>query len=231
MKSGEEKPSFNIGETKGLSVLEKLQSRLETLEDTKTSSGAPRIFNPLTIQQDVVGILPPKFKMPDLAKFDGTTDPFAHVETYTWAMYQKQVGLEAMAHCFPQTLSGPARDWYVTLPNATKSNWPLACEAFQKQYLDNVQARTTKRDLEQTLQRDDETFSDFARRWRKKMMELVNRPDADEQCDLILKCLRPEYRTPLSTSYWPSFAKLHEGGIRFDDIFRETKERRKGEET
>src|SRR5271156_7103908 len=59
--------------------------------------------------------LPPRFKMPDFSKFDGSSDPKTHLYGYHAAMKLHGVEYDAMAQMFPQTLSGPAFQWFMSI--------------------------------------------------------------------------------------------------------------------
>lgn len=52
-------------------------------------------------------------------------------------------------------------------------------EVFQTRYKDNIEWITTKKDLESTFQKENETFVDFTERWREKMSELMERPNEE----------------------------------------------------
>ncbi|KAI8542636.1 hypothetical protein RHMOL_Rhmol08G0153100 [Rhododendron molle] len=78
--------------------------------------------------------LPEKFKMPDLAKFDGSGDPRTHLYSYHAAMKLLAVEPGAMSQLFPQTLSGPAFHWFLSLDIAKKRTWEDIGPAFISQY-------------------------------------------------------------------------------------------------
>ncbi|KAI8538691.1 hypothetical protein RHMOL_Rhmol09G0124600 [Rhododendron molle] len=67
--------------------------------------------------------LPDKFKMPDLVKFNGSGDPKTHLYGYHAAMKLLKVESEAMSQLFPQTLSGPAFHWFLSLDIAKRRTW------------------------------------------------------------------------------------------------------------
>ncbi|KAI8550616.1 hypothetical protein RHMOL_Rhmol06G0121500 [Rhododendron molle] len=94
--------------------------------------------------------LPEKFKMPDLAKFDGSGDPRTHIYSYHAAMKLLSVEPEAMSQLFPQTLSGPAFHWFLSLDIAKRRTWEDIGAAFISQYSYNSQLKMTTRELEAT---------------------------------------------------------------------------------
>ena len=201
-------------------------TRLALLESGKSSSAQKR-FKPRTITKESFKGLPPKFKMPTIPLFDGTSDALAHAQVYTMAMHRSGASEKAMALCFPETLEKSARDWYLTLPKGTQGDWDLLCDAFQEQFEDNTQLKPTKRDLEQTFQNEGESFAEFATRWRNKMMEIVDRPSPKEQKEILLRCCLVEYKRVLIGPHYENFAQLYEAGVRVDEFFRETKAQEK----
>ena len=59
--------------------------------------------------------LPSKFRMPSLETFDGSKDPFDHLESFKTMMCLQRVPNEIMCHAFPTTLKGSARIWFKKL--------------------------------------------------------------------------------------------------------------------
>ena len=78
--------------------------------------------------------LPPKFKMPEMDKFDGTACPKTHLKMYVGAMKPLGVGNELLAQLFQRTLTGAAMKWFVDLEDSQKRTWDDICNAFNKQY-------------------------------------------------------------------------------------------------
>ncbi|XP_058189301.1 uncharacterized protein LOC131306889 [Rhododendron vialii] len=70
-----------------------------TVEELVQNTNSP--FTP-----EVMGLpLPRKFKMPQLETFNGSTDPFDHLETYKSLMHLQAVPDEVMYRAFPVTLN------------------------------------------------------------------------------------------------------------------------------
>ncbi|KAI8547726.1 hypothetical protein RHMOL_Rhmol07G0218100 [Rhododendron molle] len=68
--------------------------------------------------------------MPDLVKFDGSGDLKTHLYGYHAAMKLLKVESEAMSQLFPQTLSGPAFHWFLSLDIAKRGTWEDIGAAF-----------------------------------------------------------------------------------------------------
>ena len=60
--------------------------------------------------------LPPKFKMPSLDSYDGTSDLFYHIATFKTMMHLQGVLDKIMCKAFPTTLKGPTRVWFSKMP-------------------------------------------------------------------------------------------------------------------
>lgn len=105
--------------------------------------------------------LPERFKMPDFVKFDGSGDPKTHLLAYHSAMKLHGIEEETMAQLFPQTLTGPAFQWFLSLDLSKRKNWVDIGAAFNSQYSYNVQLKMTTRELESTKMGAKEPFADF----------------------------------------------------------------------
>ena len=75
----------------------------------------------------------------------------------------------------------------------------------------------TLRDLEATKQWFNETFSEYMMRWKKKVSRIVNRPNENDQINMIIKNLLVAYNNRLLSSPINSFAELCDCGMRIED--------------
>lgn len=85
-----------------------LEERLKAIEGTEAFSALSA--KELSLVLDLV--LPPKFKVPDFEKYDGTRCPKAHLVMFC----QKMTGYvnedQLLIHCFQDSLVGSALRWY-----------------------------------------------------------------------------------------------------------------------
>ncbi|KAJ9186810.1 hypothetical protein P3X46_002342 [Hevea brasiliensis] len=88
------------------------------------------------------GNLPEKFKMPDLAKFDGTGDPKTHLRSYLIVMKTTAI---------------------------MRKDWEELVRRFVQQYSYNTALDVTLRDLETTRQKPNETFSNYLLSYYEKL--------------------------------------------------------------
>ena len=124
--------------------------------------------------------LPPKFKMPTLDKFDGTSCPKSHLKMYMRAMQPSGATEEVLAQIFQNTLIGAALRWFLNLDDARARSWEDTYREFQKQYKYNMEMDITRRDLKTTKQEPKESFSTFITKWRAKAVQMMSRPSEEE---------------------------------------------------
>ena len=104
--------------------------------------------------------LPPKFKISNAEKFDGTRDSKQHVRGYLSIAKMNGLDEKQTLNAFPLSLTGGASRWYYSLdPNKTKV-WNELVEFFVDQFIFNTEIDVTLKDLETTKQGVGETFSE-----------------------------------------------------------------------
>ena len=92
--------------------------------------------------------LPSKFKLPSLDSYDGTRDPFDHINTFKTTMHLQGVPDEIMCRAFPTTLEGPARIWFSKIPPNSVSSF----EELSKLFVNNfIEGQRHKRSLSSLL--------------------------------------------------------------------------------
>ncbi|PKI77647.1 hypothetical protein CRG98_001985 [Punica granatum] len=67
--------------------------------------------------------LPPKIKIPDFKRYDGTKDPRHHLHHFQSKMLQYWDYEEFAIQTFQDSLMGPALDWFMTLKPADILTW------------------------------------------------------------------------------------------------------------
>ena len=121
-------------------------------------------------------VLPPKFKISDAEKFDGTGDPKQHVRRYLNIVEIKGLDEKQTLHAFPLSLMGGASRWHYSLDPSKTKVWNELVELFVDQFIFNTMIDVTLRDLETTNRGVGETFSEYMTRWKGKASKMVNRP-------------------------------------------------------
>ena len=63
--------------------------------------------------------LPTKFKMPQVEAYNGSKDPFNHLESFKTLIHLQGAPDEIMCKAFPTTLKGPTQVWFSKIaPNS-----------------------------------------------------------------------------------------------------------------
>ena len=91
--------------------------------------------------------LPPKYRFPNIKKYNGIDDPHLHLQQYI--AFMKPIGLTKVQIIkqFPLSLTGVAVKWYYTLDAHVQQDWKELCSAFVKQYGLNSQFEVSLKEL------------------------------------------------------------------------------------
>ena len=79
--------------------------------------------------------LPPKFRLPQLEFYDGTKDPFDHIEAFKTILNLQQTPDEVICRLFPTTLRGAARVWFSKLPVSSIANFEQLSDLFVRHFI------------------------------------------------------------------------------------------------
>ena len=157
--------------------------------------------------------LPPKFKISNAEKFDGTRDPKQQVRQYLNIAEMKGLDEKQILLAFPLSLTGGASRWYYSLDPSKIKVWNKLVELFLDQFIFN----TMEDELETTKQGVGETFSEYMTRWKTKVFGMVNRPNENDQINMIIKNFLPAYNSRLLSLPISSFGELYDCGTRIED--------------
>ena len=105
--------------------------------------------------------LPPKFKIFDTEKFNGTGDPKQHIRRYLSIVEMKWLNEKQTLHTFPLSLTRGDTRWYYSLDPSKTKVWNELVELFVDQFIFNTMIDVTLKDLETTKQGVGETFSEY----------------------------------------------------------------------
>ncbi|XP_060195433.1 uncharacterized protein LOC132624713 [Lycium barbarum] len=120
--------------------------------------------------------IPKRFRMPDIPKYNGTTDPNEHVTAYTCAIKGNDLADDGrksvLLKKFGETLSKGAMILYHNLPEHSIDSFAMLTDAFVKAHAGSIKVETRKSDLFIIKQRDDETLREFVARFQMECMDL-----------------------------------------------------------
>ncbi|KAJ9168548.1 hypothetical protein P3X46_020054 [Hevea brasiliensis] len=93
-------------------------------------------------------------------------------------------------------------------------------EAFLKQYKFNCDVAPTRRDLQNLVQRDKESFKEYAQRWREKAAEVHPPVTDNELCSLFIETLKAPYFNLMIGNTSNSFSDIIQAGERIEANLR-----------
>ncbi|KAJ9170560.1 hypothetical protein P3X46_018659 [Hevea brasiliensis] len=172
----------------------------------------------LRLVPDVV--VPPKFKIPDFDKYTGNSDPRIHLATYIAKMSALTEDDRLLVHFFHESLSGAALRWCIQLDRSKLRSWKDLADAFLKQYKFNCDVAPTRRDLQNLVQRDRESFKEYAQRWREKAAEVYPPVTDNELCSLFIETLKAPYFNLMIGNTSNSFSDIIQAGERIEANLR-----------
>jgi len=172
----------------------------------------------LRLVPDVV--VPPKFKVPDFDKYTGNSDPRIHLATYIAKMSALTDDDRLLVHFFHESLSGATLRWCIQLDRSKLRSWKDLADAFLRQYKFNCDVAPTRRDLQNLVQKDRESFKEYAQRWREKAAEVHPPVTDNELCSLFIETLKAPYFNLMIGNTSNSFSDIIQAGERIEANIR-----------
>ncbi|XP_059281285.1 uncharacterized protein LOC132034979 [Lycium ferocissimum] len=125
--------------------------------------------------------IPKRFRMPDIPKYNGTTDLNEHVTAYIFAIKCNDLADDeresVLLKKFGETLSKGVMIWYHNLPEHSIDSFAMLADAFVKAHVGAIKVETRKSDLFNVKQRDDETLHEFVVLFQMERMDLPGSAD------------------------------------------------------
>ncbi|XP_077231501.1 uncharacterized protein LOC143864463 [Tasmannia lanceolata] len=161
--------------------------------------------------------LPPRFKVPDMDKYDGTGCPRSHLMSVLPLLQQHGLSPEQVAILFPRSLVGTAKKWFLSLKTEEIRTLENIANRFVEQFSMEEGIDVTKRDLKALKQGHNETFTSFIRRWRRKAAQMTHRLSDEDQIKIVVKNLSPQYYHHMAIQYFLDFNHLIKTGTQIED--------------
>src|SRR3954471_10134286 len=111
-------------------------------------------------------VIPPKFKTPAFAKYDGVSSPKMHLRSYVRKIQPHTADKRLWIHFFQESLSGTQLEWYYQLEGASIRTWEDLVVAFYRQYQYNFDLAPTHMQLQSMSMGPKESFKEYAQNWR-----------------------------------------------------------------
>src|SRR4051812_37560486 len=161
--------------------------------------------------------IPRKFKIPDFEKYKGLTCPRNHLRMYVRKMAAYAHDQKLMIHFFQESLSGASVDWYMQLEKSYIRSWNDLANTFLKQYKYNLDMAPNRMQLQNMSQKKDESFKEYAQRWRE-MASRVQPPLMEKELvDIFMSTLQGPYSDKMVGSISSGFSDLVVIGERIED--------------
>ncbi|XP_070006890.1 uncharacterized protein [Nicotiana sylvestris] len=120
--------------------------------------------------------IPKKFKMPDIPKYDGTTDPQDHVTVFTTDVkgnnLTKQEIESVLVKIFGETLTKGALTWYSLLPENSIDSFVELVDSFIKAHSGAQKVEKRMEDIFKIKQGDTKLLREFVNRFQRERMTL-----------------------------------------------------------
>jgi hypothetical protein len=165
--------------------------------------------------------MPPKFKAPEFEKYNGRGDPMIHLQMYCRKMALYADNEPLLIQTFQDTLTGHAAEWYSQLKKI--SHWKELADTFLAQYGFNSQIALDRFDLQRMQKKSNETFKEYAQRWREKAARARPPLDEREMIKIFVDTLKNPYFDRMIGLQMQFFVDLIPVGERIEDALKTKK--------
>ena len=122
--------------------------------------------------------IPKRFTVPTMKSYDGSADPLEHIAQYKQRMFTVPITKDLREACmskgFGSTLTGPALQWFVNLPNDSIETFADLVDAFNLQFAISRVFEKTTSDLYKITQRHREPLRDYLTRFNREKVTITN---------------------------------------------------------
>src|SRR3954464_13634004 len=114
----------------------------------------------------------PRFKMPQLEKYDGGGDPDDHIQSYRTSMKLHGATDPLLCLAFPTTLKKAAREWYNNLSAGSINSFRDLSRSFRNQFAASKRRKKNPAQLLTIIQKEDETLRSYMNRFNLGKLEI-----------------------------------------------------------
>ncbi|GLT87858.1 hypothetical protein SLE2022_059150 [Rubroshorea leprosula] len=122
-----------------------------------------------------------------------------------------------LIHYFQDSLSSPTSIWFSILDKKKIRTFKDVSQAFMKQYEYNISLAPTRDSLQRVTKKGNETFKEFAQRWRSEAAKVIPPLIDSEICSLFIKSTTGTFRAWLAPCVGYTFAQLVIAGEQIED--------------
>ncbi|KAJ1433199.1 Retrotransposon gag domain [Sesbania bispinosa] len=196
--------------------MEKMEEKIKAIQGPSTygSLGIEELFPTMNVS------IPRDFKVPEFAKYDGSTNPFLHLKTYCTKMAVWSKDERFLISFFHESLTGPALEWCIQLDHSKISTWKDLADMFMSQYQFNLDTAPTREQLGMLQKKNEETFKQYAQRWRALVAQVQPPLKLSEMCSYFVGTLGSPYVGSMAGATYRDFADLIAAGKRIEILAR-----------
>ncbi|XP_070046292.1 uncharacterized protein [Nicotiana tomentosiformis] len=126
-------------------------------------------------------LIPKKFKILDVPKYDGTSYPQEHITTYTTAVKENDLAPHAIESVLlkklKETLTKGALTWYSFFPEHSIDSFEMLADSFIKAHVVARKVHARKADIFRIAQGESELLREFVTRFQKERILMSAVPD------------------------------------------------------
>lgn len=127
---------------------------------------------------------------------------------------------ELLIHCFQDSLSWVSLDLYMNLELGKISSWKDSSDAFLNQYKYNIDMTPTRLHHQNKAQRSNETFKEYAQRWREMASRVMPTLTDTEFVDIFTGTLQGWYYEKMVGSLSSNFIDLFITSERIESVIK-----------
>ncbi|KAA3478122.1 Gag-pro-like protein [Gossypium australe] len=165
-------------------------------------------------------VLPPKFKMPEFEKYNGTSCPEAHITMFCRRMTGYVNNDQLLIHCFQDSLTEAPAKWYNQLSCTQIKSWKDLAQAFMKHYGHVTDIAPDRIMLQNMEKKSGESFRKYAQRWREVAMQVQPPLLEKEMTMLFINTLKAPFINHMLGSATKSFTDIVMSGEMIENAIR-----------
>ncbi|KAK4714138.1 hypothetical protein R3W88_020045 [Solanum pinnatisectum] len=164
--------------------------------------------------------LPEGFKVPKFDVFGGTGNPLAHLRAYCDQLVGVGRDEALLMRLFSRSLSGEALEWFTSHETRQWPSWNALAKDFIERFAYNVEIVPDRYSLEKMKQKLNESYREFAYRWRKEAARVRPPMSEKEIVEVFVRVQEPEYYDRIMLLVGAKFAEIVKVGEAIEDGLR-----------
>jgi len=165
--------------------------------------------------------VPKKFKVPEFNRYNGLTCPQNHIIKYVRKMANYSDNDSLMIHYFQDSLMEDTAEWYTGLSKDDIRTFDDLAAAFKSHYGFNTRLKPNREFRISLFQKKDESFCEYAQRWRGAAARITPALDEEEMTQMFLKTLKKDYVERMIIAAPSNFSEMVTMGTRLEEAVRE----------